>query len=322
VTGTGRGLRQAIGSRAHSVVGAALGEQVVPMLRRAARSRRQDRALLSEVRDRLVALEADLSVVRQIVGHQFDGVHELRQQLVAVRRTDAYARAFADEDPLVTVRIATYDRGDELFERALPSVLAQTHRNLEVILVGDGSGPETERRAAAIRDSRFRFVNQPHRGVYPVDAKQRWMVAGAPAMNRGAELAEGTWIAPLDDDDEFTPDHVEELVQHARTGRFEMCHGQLRAHLRGVEPWALGAQPPEKGLFGFQAAIYLRLIGFFEYDPSSWVLDEPADWNLCRRMIEAGVRIGHLPRVVTELYPTGARTDEGRCGETDPALPS
>ena len=34
------------------------------------------------------------------------------------------------------------------------------------------------------------------------------------------------------------------------------------------------------------------------------VLDEPADWNLCRRMIEAGVRIGYVDRVVVTWYPS------------------
>jgi hypothetical protein len=45
----------------------------------------------------------------------------------------------------------------------------------------------------------------------------------------------------------------------------------------------------------------MRSLGFFEYDTASWVLNEPADWNLCRRMMAAGVRIGHVPRVVTTV---------------------
>jgi len=42
----------------------------------------------------------------------------------------------------------------------------------------------------------------------------------------------------------------------------------------------------------------------FEFSTRSWLLDEPADWNLCRRMLETGVRIGHADRVVTIHYPS------------------
>jgi hypothetical protein len=54
-----------------------------------------------------------------------------------------------------------------------------------------------------------------------------------------------------------------------------------------------------------QAAIYLRSLStVFPYDTSSWLADEPADWNLVRRMREAGVRIGFLEQIVGRLWTT------------------
>jgi glycosyltransferase involved in cell wall biosynthesis len=157
-----------------------------------------------------------------------------------------------------------------------------------------------------VTDPRVRFVNLPHRGSYPEDSDRRWLVAGSPAMNHGAQLAAGRWIAPLDDDDEFSPDHVETLLAAAREGAFEMVYGRML--VVGSEPsdsYELGVYPPAHSQFGFQAALYLSALRFFEYETSSWVLGEPGDWNLCRRMLAAGVRIGYVPKVVTTLYPTG-----------------
>jgi hypothetical protein len=66
----------------------------------------------------------------------------------------------------------------------------------------------------------------------------------------------------------------------------------------------LARYPPALGYFNLQAAIVLRALSFFEFNIKSWVLDEPGDWNLCRRMLEAGVRIGYVDRVVVRYYPS------------------
>src|SRR5690349_16352207 len=48
------------------------------------------------------------------------------------------ARHPIPEQPLVTVCVATFNRGRLLTERCIPSILGQTYRNLELIVVGDG----------------------------------------------------------------------------------------------------------------------------------------------------------------------------------------
>ncbi|MGI8899779.1 MAG: glycosyltransferase family 2 protein [Nocardioides sp.] len=245
---------------------------------------------------------------RHIVASHYDGVPALRQTLASARAGLDYAAAYSEDHPLVTVRIATYDRAEILFDRTLPSVLDQTYPHLEIIIVGDGASEETARRARLVTDERVRFVNLPHRGVYPEDPHKRWLVAGSPAMNHGAQLARGRWIAPLDDDDTFTPDHVERLLTLAREGRFEMVYGQMDVVRDPPEQHlVIGTYPPAYSQFGFQSALYVSALRFFEYDTASWVLDEPGDWNLCRRMLAAGVLIGYTPHVVTTLYPAGPR---------------
>lgn len=102
--------------------------------------------------------------------------------------------------PLVSVVIPTYNRAAMLGE-SLTSVLAQSHRNLEVIVVDDDSSDDTEEVVAAIKDSRLRFVRH--------DANR-----GAPAArNTGIEHSHGEYIAFLDSDDRWEVSKIERQLQ-------------------------------------------------------------------------------------------------------------
>jgi Glycosyl transferase family 2/Glycosyl transferases group 1 len=199
--------------------------------------------------------------------------------------------------PLVTVRIPTYDRGPLIVDRAIGSALAQTYRNLEILVVGDGATPDTVDAIEAVRDPRVRFVNLP-RPEYPSDPERRWQVAGTAAVNHALDLARGAWIAPLDDDDEFTPDHVELLLAAAIEYRLEMVYGQSLME-RPDGSWGLvGAWPPAQAGLCHGSALYAAELRFMKYDPDAWRLAEPGDWNLWHRMLDAGVRMGNLEQVV------------------------
>lgn len=270
-------------------------------------------AEVATLRDELEGITGDLGrrldAVRWIVASSFDRIAELRAQLIALRESEAYRHTIEELEPLVTVRIATHNRARILCERTIPSVLAQTYERLELIVVGDCCTDDTADRVRSLSDPRVRFIEMTHRAPYPAEPDLRWLVAGVPAMNLGAWLAGGRWIAPLDDDDEFTPDHIEVLLQAALAGANEMVYGRYHV-VRAPRQKAFEIEdryPPERGFFGFQAALYMTVLRFFEYEPQAWMLGEPADWNLCRRMLEAGVSIGHANRHVTTIYPAGPR---------------
>jgi glycosyltransferase involved in cell wall biosynthesis len=280
-----------------------IDEEVAQLKREVTAMREQ----LAGVIGSLSRVEGNLELIKEMTGSELDRIPEASAKLAEVRLSDAYEQSFIQEEPLVTIRIATYNRSRTLVDRAVASALSQTYENVEVIVVGDGCTDDTEHLIRSIGDPRLRFVNRTFNGPYPQDDHRRWLVVGSPAMNLGAQLANGLWIAPLDDDDEFALDHVEVLLQAARHHRYEMVYGQILQRCPGspsLDNIELCQYPPASHKFGFQAAIYTRSLRFFEYNTKSWLLDEPGDWNLCRRMIEAGVLIGWIDRIVTYYYPS------------------
>jgi glycosyltransferase involved in cell wall biosynthesis len=238
----------------------------------------------------------------------YESAFQYRSKLLQVRRTEDYSRVFEKQEPLVSVRVATFNNAQILAERAIASIRTQTYKNIEVIVVGDACTDDTENVIKKINDNRIRFMNMPYRGPYPQNKTDLWRVAGAPCMNMGVNLAKGDWICPLDDDDELCPTHVEDLLQVATRGRYEFVYGMVEIVINNaLSTHRSGAYPPRIGQCPMQASIYLRLLDFVEYFPNAWLFDEPADWNLTRRYMEMGVRIGFLDKVVAKVYQADHR---------------
>jgi len=105
-------------------------------------------------------------------------------------------------EPLVSV-ILPVRNAEASIVRAIESVLAQTYRQFELIVVDDGSTDGTRRVVEGVaRDRvrlRVRLIEQPHRGVYA-------------ARNFGARHARGELIAFIDSDDAWLPDRLSSQV--------------------------------------------------------------------------------------------------------------
>jgi glycosyltransferase involved in cell wall biosynthesis len=98
--------------------------------------------------------------------------------------------------PTVSVVIPTVRRPN-LVTQAVKSVLAQTMRDLELIVVVDGPDPATIASLALIPDDRLRVI------------QNQVSVGPGSARNVGAAAARGPWLAFLDDDDEWLPEKLE-----------------------------------------------------------------------------------------------------------------
>lgn len=105
------------------------------------------------------------------------------------------------DNPLVSVIIPAYNAAT-LIERTLRSVMNQTHQNLEILVVDDGSTDQTSEVVMAIahQDSRLQLLHQANAGV-------------AAARNLAIAQAQGEFIAPIDADDLWHPQAIEKLLE-------------------------------------------------------------------------------------------------------------
>jgi hypothetical protein len=103
------------------------------------------------------------------------------------------------QQPRVSVVIPAYQAAGRIRE-TLDSVFAQTYTNFEVLLVNDGS-PDTEALEQAIRSygARLIYIRQENRGP-------------SGARNTAIRAARGKYIACLDSDDIYLPEHLSRLV--------------------------------------------------------------------------------------------------------------
>ncbi len=197
-----------------------------------------------------------------------------------------------EDTPLVTIRIATYNTGMKVAERALASACSQTYENIEILVIGDNCDAETEAAVRSVDDERIRFLNLPARGTYPDLAHLRRKVAGAHPMNIGVSLASGAWIAPCDDDDVMTPDHVEVLLEAARRGPYEMVWSRVESEQAPGVYDIHGSPELKRGDISHGSVLYRSELRFMQYSLTCWKRREPSDWNMWKRMKRIGVKMG------------------------------
>jgi len=228
-----------------------------------------------------------------------------RRRLHRLRAEPGYEAAWAEEEPLVSVTIATRGRPELLAGRALPSILGQSYERLEVVVVGDHADEATERAVRGIGDARVSYANLTQRLPLSDDPRRRWLVAATMARNEAMRLARGRWVVSFDDDDAMRPDCVERLLAHARAGSLEAVYGRARVEPRDGAAYEIGVFPPECGQFTWASALYHGGLRFFERELVAADLGVPGDWYLAERMLRAGVRFGMVDAVLCDVFPSG-----------------
>lgn len=103
--------------------------------------------------------------------------------------------------PLITVIIPIYNVKDYLLQ-CLTSVSEQTYKQLEIIMVNDGSTDDSEKIANefVVRDPRFKLISQKNAGL-------------SAARNTGLQHARGDYVFYLDSDDYLAKDCLETLLK-------------------------------------------------------------------------------------------------------------
>lgn len=104
--------------------------------------------------------------------------------------------------PLVSILTPTYNQAPYLAE-TIQSVLAQTFKDWEQIIIDDGSDDETPELIKRFKDNRIKYIRLPHRGLAKL----------AESYNCGLHMAQGQFIAILEGDDYWPVDKLERQVK-------------------------------------------------------------------------------------------------------------
>lgn len=100
---------------------------------------------------------------------------------------------------MISVVIPLYNKQLSI-KSTIQSVLNQTYRDFEIIVVNDGSTDDSAKVVESISDNRVHIVSQSNQGV-------------SAARNRGITEANNEWIAFLDGDDLWKENHLEEVMK-------------------------------------------------------------------------------------------------------------
>lgn len=117
--------------------------------------------------------------------------------------------------PLVTIAIASYNNAPYI-ERCIDSVIQQSYRNLEILIVDDGSKDNTSYRIEKYKsDERVRIIYKENGGLSSV-------------RQRGLDEAQGNFICFIDADDYLSNTYIEKLLKKIEEDKSDICVSSTR----------------------------------------------------------------------------------------------
>lgn len=212
-----------------------------------------------------------------------------------------------DIRPTISVIIAAYNRA-HLLALALRSILAQTYTDFEVIIVGDHCTDDTEKTVAAFGDPRLRFVN------LAINFGDQ-----SGPNNVGIELARGRYIAFLNQDDLWLPDHLETCLNWLQATGSDIVHAiaaRVSVPDDGSAPdaWVAGMTPDHEHFdptrdFAACSTWLVRREAFDRaggFRPSFEIRIEPSQ-ELLFRIWRTGLSHRRVPNLSVIIVPSGER---------------
>lgn len=131
---------------------------------------------------------------------------------VSLARLTGVDMAVAAKKPLVSVVIPSFNHAN-FIEECLLSVIHQSHDNLEIVLVDDGSTDDTvivAERVLKASHRPFRVIRQVNQGAHS-------------AINNGISTSRGDYLAILNSDDKYAEDRISKCLDILRASGSEFC---------------------------------------------------------------------------------------------------
>jgi glycosyltransferase involved in cell wall biosynthesis len=206
---------------------------------------------------------------------------------------------------LVSVLIPTYNRCQILLERALPSVLAQTYQNFEIVIVDDGSTDSTYETIKALNNPKITVIRNSRKSYrYPNKALYHWFAGGVSALNEGLPNCKGEYVARIDDDDIWTEDHLEKLQTYLKDTNSEFVYSHILAKMSSSGKEEIITNIPDR-LGNTCTWLFKSYLKNFKLNIHCWrkLNNRVFDVDVHSRMFKAGVKISYLEEVTAIYLP-------------------
>jgi len=229
-------------------------------------------------------------------------LERLKIEYPIVSQSPEYKEVFTKQNPLVSVIITTYNNADSLINVALKSVLNQTYKNLQIIVIADHSTDDTDLLMSKIKDNRVIYQNLPKRTVYPGNIKRdAWQVAGTVPMNLGLKLVVGDFITFCDHDDYFVNSRIEKLVNFSQENFADFVYHYFYKGLPSNPLIEYTATKLEHGRVTTSSVFHHSWFKQLPWDINCWKINEPGDWNRFRKFIDIRTKILLFTEFLTYL---------------------
>jgi glycosyltransferase involved in cell wall biosynthesis len=189
----------------------------------------------------------------------------------------------------VSVVLSVYN-GEKYLAPAIDSVLHQTHNNLELILVNDGSVDCSLQIMKAYRDSRIKII----------DLKENQGLVAA--LNIGIAAAQGDYVARMDSDDIACPDRLEQQLRFLNCNDVDVCGSAITLFGVGRErevSFPEGDTDIKFRLLYSSSLAHPTVMGRRDcFSTYAYRKDFPVseDYDLWTRMSQAGIRFGNIAK--------------------------
>lgn len=230
-------------------------------------------------------------------------VNSLKEEFVEYKKTDDYLEVFEKESPLVSTITCTYNRPKLLMDRCIDSILKQTYKNIQIVIVGDRCHPDTNKeildRIEKIGDDRIIFESFGEFCVRSVErGSDEWKTAGSEAYLRALEIANGDFITQLDDDDWYVENRIEILVKEMKEKKLDLVYHAWSQHGKIFD---YGGKI-EGGKTGSCVNMFHKFLKKVGCDPlCAQKYNEPSDINRFMKYIWVGSKYGYVNMPLTHL---------------------
>ena len=202
---------------------------------------------------------------------------------------------------MISVIIPTFNR-EKIISKSIKSVLNQTFKNIEVLIIDDGSTDKTKEEIEKFQDSRIRYI------------KLKENKGGANARNVGIKIAKGQYISFQDSDDIFYPNKLEKQLNNLVNSKSNLDFCKINVifndSYRYFVPSKIREKRIENGNFFQELVCYGNyistqailvkklLIKKYMFDPN---MPRLQDYDIILRMVPK-VKISYTKEVLVDLH--------------------